>query len=151
MDAEQKERLIKHLDFLKDELSDFEKFRKVTWKVYSDDRDLRRNLERWIENLVNCSIDIGKIVLAFQKRPIPDTYREVLFYLGHLPLFSESFADLLSRWSKLRNILAHEYLDMRWNNIKAFIEEAEPVFKELVRGVEEMLEGDQESKDDSRP
>jgi uncharacterized protein YutE (UPF0331/DUF86 family) len=139
MDAEQRERLIKHLDFLRDELSDFEKFRKVTWKAYAEDRDLRRNLERWIENLVNCSIDIGKIVLAFQRRPIPDTYREVLLGLQNVLLSSESFSDSLSRWARLRNILAHDYLDMRWNNIKAFIQDAEPVFKELVTGAERIL------------
>lgn len=149
MDAEQRERLIKHLDFLKDELFDFGKFRKVTWKTYSDDRDLRRNVERWIENLVNCSIDIGKIVLASQGRPIPDTYREVLLSLEHLLPLPESFADSLSRWARLRNILAHDYLDMRWNNIKVFIHEAEPVLKELATGVEGILDAGEERMNDA--
>ena len=139
MHKQDRERLLKHLDFLKEELKDFPKFRKLDRKNYIEKRDDRRNVERWVENLVNCSIDIGKIVLAAKKRPIPETYREVLFNLGSLPDFPESLGEELSRWTKLRNILAHDYLDIRWNNIKAFIDEAEPVFKKFVSKVETLL------------
>jgi hypothetical protein len=50
---EERERLIRYIDFLEDELSDFGKFAMVSWKKYQEDRDIRRNLERWIENIVN--------------------------------------------------------------------------------------------------
>jgi len=139
MHKQDRERLIKHLDFLREELQDFQKFRGLERKIYLDNRDARRNVERWVENLVNCSIDIGKIILATEKKAIPETYREVLFNLGSLPWFSESFGDELSHWAKLRNILAHEYLDIRWNNIKEFIDKAESTFNELVHKVEASL------------
>jgi uncharacterized protein YutE (UPF0331/DUF86 family) len=139
MHKQDRERLLKHLDFLKEELKDFPKFRKLNRKNYIEKRDDRRNIERWVENLVNCSIDIGKILLAAKKRTIPETYREVLFNLGSLADFPESLGEELSRWAKLRNILAHDYLDIRWNNIKSFIDEAEPVFKKFVSKVETLL------------
>jgi uncharacterized protein YutE (UPF0331/DUF86 family) len=88
---------------------------------------------------VNCSIDIGKIILATEKKAIPETYREVLFNLGSLSWFSESFGKELSHWAKLRNILAYEYLDIRWTNIKEFIDKAESTFNELVHKVEASL------------
>jgi uncharacterized protein YutE (UPF0331/DUF86 family) len=139
MQKHNRERLLRHLDFLKEELKDFPKFKKLNRKVYIENRDSRRNVERWVENLVNCSIDIGKIILTVRNRPIPETYREVLSNLGTLPNFTEAFGEELSRWTKLRNILAHEYLDIRWTNIKAFIDEAEPTFKELANKVEALL------------
>jgi uncharacterized protein YutE (UPF0331/DUF86 family) len=139
MQKHNRERLLRHLDFLKEELKDFPKFKKLNRKVYIENRDSRRNVERWVENLVNCSIDIGKIILTVRNRPIPETYREVLSNLGTLPNFTEAFGEELSRWTKLRNILAHEYLDIRWTNIKVFIDEAEPTFKELANKVEALL------------
>lgn len=139
MHKQDRERLLKHLDFLKEELQDFQKFKGLERKVYIENRDTRRNVERWVENLVNCSIDLGKIILAAEKKAIPETYREVLFNLGNLPRFSESFGEELSHWAKLRNILAHEDLDIRWNNIKEFIDKAESTFNELVYKVEASL------------
>ena len=139
MQKHNRERLLRHLDFLKEELKDFPKFKKLNRKVYIENRDSRRNVERWVENLLNCSIDIGKIILTVRNRPIPETYREVLSNLGTLPNFTEAFGEELSRWTKLRNILAHEYLDIRWTNIKVFIDEAEPTFEELANKVEALL------------
>jgi len=139
MHKQERERLIKHLDFLREELEDFPKFRVLDQKTYSADKDTRRNVERWVENLVSCCIDIAKIVLATQKRRIPETYREVLFDLGNLPSFSEALGEELSRWARLRNILAHEYLDVRWASIRAFIDKAEPVLQEFAGRIEALL------------
>ncbi len=60
---EDRARLIRYVDFIESELSDFSKFSKIDWKTYNEDRDIRRNLERWIENIVNCSIDIAKVII----------------------------------------------------------------------------------------
>jgi len=57
-----RDRLIRYVDFMESELSDFPRFSKIDWTTYSGDRDLRRNLERWIENLVNRSIDVVKVL-----------------------------------------------------------------------------------------
>jgi len=136
---EERERLIRYSDFLEDELADFRKFSTVTWKVYQEDRDLRRNLERWIENIVNSSVDIAKVILVIENRGIPSTYREALRELGSTPEFSEELGHNISQWVSLRNILAHDYLDVRWNSIQRFIKSAEPMYKELIDGVKIIL------------
>ncbi len=59
---------------------------------YFKERSKRRDIERWIENIINSSIDISK-------------------------------------WVRFRNIIAHEYLDIRWNSIKKFIQETEVLYK----------------------
>jgi uncharacterized protein YutE (UPF0331/DUF86 family) len=136
---EDTERLTRYVDFMESELSDFPKFSKIDWRTYNEDRDLRRNLERWIENLVNCSIDIGKVLLVAEDRRIPTTYREILTQLGAIQYFDEAFGAAISRWCSLRNILAHEYLDVRWNPIEDFVQSAEPVYRELVDKIKSML------------
>ena len=136
---EERERLIRYVDFLDDELADFQKFLTVSWKTYQENRDLRRNLERWIENIVNCSVDIAKVILVVENREIPATYREALRELGSTPYFSEEFGDRIAQWVSLRKILAHEYPDIRWNSVRRFINFAEPVFRELTEGVKSLL------------
>lgn len=129
---EDRARLIRYIDFMESELSDFPKFSKVDWRAYNEDKDLRRNLERWIENIINCSIDIAKVILASKERRIPATYKEVLKELGSIQPFDEIFGDSISQWTSLRNILAHEYLDIRWGSIKRFLNTAEAVYRQMV-------------------
>jgi hypothetical protein len=63
---ETKTRLIRHVTFLEAELGDFPGFRSLSWEDYNNHRDKRRNVERWIENMVNSSIDISKIIPTTQ-------------------------------------------------------------------------------------
>mgnify|MGYP000622107596 CR=1 FL=1 len=88
---ENRERLIRYVDFLESEIEDFSKFLKVDWKTYSVDRDIRRNLERWIENIVNCSIDIAKVLLISESKQIPGSYKGILMELGATEYFDEIF------------------------------------------------------------
>lgn len=132
---EDRDVLIRYLDFLETEIADFKKFSKMDWKKYNEDRDARRNLERWIENIVNCSIDIAKVLLLSEGRGIPTTYKEILRALGATPYFDETFGNEISRWAGLRNIITHEYLDISWSYIKKFLSSAEPTFKQLVEKV----------------
>ncbi len=136
---EDRERLIRYVDFMESELSDFPKFLKIDWKTYNNDRDTRRNLERWIENIVNCSIDIAKVILALEERGIPSSYKGMLKELGATQHFDEAFGENISQWASLRNILAHEYLDIRWTPIKQFIQTAEPIYRRLVNTIKPFL------------
>jgi uncharacterized protein YutE (UPF0331/DUF86 family) len=130
---ESRERLIKHIDFLEAELEDYPLFARMTWKEYKDIKEKRRNVERWIENIVNSSIDLAKIILSAEGISIPETYRETLLGLGGTKYFNERFGRDISRWSYLRNIVAHQYLDIRWDSIKKFIAESQPVYSKLVK------------------
>ncbi|TVM04247.1 MAG: hypothetical protein CV087_00995 [Candidatus Brocadia sp. WS118] len=63
---EDRERLIRYTDFMKSELSDFPKFSKVDWKTYMSDRDIRRNLERWIETLLIVLLILPRLLLPLK-------------------------------------------------------------------------------------
>lgn len=135
---EDKTRLLEIVDFLAGEAEDFEKFRNLSWQEYQGQRSKRREVERWIENIVNASLDIAKIILASQKMNIPTTYQEALRLLGATDMFNSTFADRFSQWARLRNVLAHRYLDLKWEQINRFIQEASKdtfYFIEKIKGV----------------
>ena len=124
--------LRRRLVFLDSELRDAGKYRNMKRAEYESDSSKRREVERWIENLMNGAIDVCKTILASEKQAMPSTYRQVLRGAGVLPDFSEELAERLAAWSELRNILAHEYLDMRWRRIEDFLGGAERYFGQLL-------------------
>lgn len=97
-------------------------------------------MERWIENIINSSIDICKVILVSENIPVPDTYKELVVCISSVPGFNKERMDALSEWVRFRNIVAHEYLDIRWASIKRFVEEAEPLYKSYLKDVKEYLE-----------
>lgn len=133
------ERLIRIADFLETEMADYPHFFTLDQRAYEDDAPMRRNIERWAENIVNSSIDIAKIILASEKKRIPQTYREILRELSLVDDFKNETAEKLARFAKLRNILAHEYLDIRFTHIKNFIQESEPAYRELLGFVKNFI------------
>lgn len=114
-------RLERILDFLDDELEDTELFAGLSSHRFHSDRSARRNVERWVENIVNATIDIAKIILASERRRLPQTYRETIEELGSVEQIDSDVTDVLSRFARLRNVLAHEYLDLRFTRIQRFL------------------------------
>jgi uncharacterized protein YutE (UPF0331/DUF86 family) len=138
LEERDKERLTRHLEFFTSELKDFQKFSEYTWNDYQFDRDKRRNIERWIENLTNSTLDIAKILLASDDFPIPQTYKEILFAFG-ARYFNEDFGKSIENWAILRNIVTHDYLDIKWNSIKAFLKESKPLLEQIHSKIKEIL------------
>lgn len=138
---EDKSMLIEHLVFLENELKDLEQFKSVSWEQFANDRHLRRNLERWVENLAMALLDIAKIILASEKRDVPQTYRETLrtFALLYMP-GGEGAAETFAGFTDLRNLIAHEYLDYRFEHIRSFISTASDLLPAFLARVKELIE-----------
>jgi uncharacterized protein YutE (UPF0331/DUF86 family) len=134
-----KVRLIKHIAFLENELQDFESFKSLSWEEYSKERATRRNVERWIENIINSSIDISKTILFSENIPLPDTYKDLVTSISLVSGFNKEDMDTLSEWVRFRNIIAHEYLDIRWASVKKFIQETEALYRNFLDQVKEYL------------
>lgn len=132
-------RLIRYVTFLETEFQDYDLFMEMTYEEYINNRSRRRDVERWIENQINATIDIAKVILSAENLPIPDTYREIVANLSTLPLFTKEFIEPLSRWIRLRNIISHEYLDVRWEAIKKFTIETPPLYKDFLRVTKDYL------------
>lgn len=94
--------------------------------------------------LVNAAIDIGKIVLSASGRPVPRTYGQILSDLESVPAFS-SLAGQLAPLAPLRNLLAHEYLDLRFGRIRRFVDEGATAVEELSALTRSWLEPDSEA------
>jgi uncharacterized protein YutE (UPF0331/DUF86 family) len=137
---ELKQRLLKHLDFLETEIRDYPKFLNLSAAEYRDDIDKKRNVERWVENIINASIDISKVILTIEGRNLPDNYKDIVLSISAVKGLDIDSSESISRWVKFRNIISHEYLDIRWASIKRFIGETEPLYKDFLDKVKSYLE-----------
>ena len=133
-------RLGRLIDFVTDQMGDFERFSKIDQKQYERDRDIKRSIERWAETMATASIDIGKILIASRKRPIPQTYKSILAELSFLDGFAEDVAQKLAGFSDMRNLLAHDYLDIRYAKLCLFIKEGEAPYTYLINYSKELIE-----------
>jgi uncharacterized protein YutE (UPF0331/DUF86 family) len=137
---ELKQRLLRLINFLEIELRDYSKFRQITQAEYREDRDKSRNVERWVENIINSSVDISKVILTYEGKSLPDNYKDIVLSLSLVKDLGIGDAEALSYWVKFRNIISHEYLDIRWASIKKFISETEPLYRDLLDKVKIYLE-----------
>lgn len=133
----QKESILRRISFALLELKDLEPLKSLGYKIYSTDRKTRRNIERLIENLANASIDIAKILLASEDIELPATYQETILKLSEVGVIEEKLAQNLSELVRARNVLAHQYLDIRWAIIDRFLKDGSNQFKEFLQIVEE--------------
>lgn len=134
---EERARVLEYLRFLENEFSEIEQIKEFSWQDYIQDSFKRKVMERWVENLVMSALDIAKIILASEKREIPQTYKDTLKIFGALYV-DPSFGEKFSEFSSLRNILVHEYLDIKWRKIKNFIDQAERLYPVFIQKIKEI-------------
>ncbi|MBM4306849.1 MAG: DUF86 domain-containing protein [Deltaproteobacteria bacterium] len=135
---EERARVLEYLRFLENEFSEMDKIKEFSWQDYIQDSFKRKIIERWVENLVMSALDIVKIVLASEKREIPQTYKDTLKIFG--TLYGDSiFAEKFSEFASLRNILAHDYFDIKWRRIRNFINQAEKLYPVFIKKIKEMV------------
>jgi uncharacterized protein YutE (UPF0331/DUF86 family) len=128
---EEKNRILERLQFLDTELKEIESFKRLTFEEYKNDKIKRRNIERWAENIINATIDIAKIILASEKKEMPKNYKETLFDFALSVGLDAKESEKFSKLADLRNILAHEYLDILYGKIQNFINEFPKFYKEI--------------------
>ena len=119
-----RQKLLRHLRSFESKLRDTDRFVLMTKADYLSDNDRRRSVERWAENVINSIIDVAKIVLTIERIPLGDSYREIVESVGFVKKFSGLDGKQIASWTRLQNVLAHEYLDVRWRSLEKFILDA---------------------------
>lgn len=128
--------VIKRIEFIQIELEDLKEHKELSFQEYNANRIVRRNVERMIENIANALIDISKILIANENVEIPDSYREIILKLGEIKVIDIELAKSIVEIARLRNVLAHQYLDIKWNYIRNFLTKKIDDVYEFLRAIE---------------
>lgn len=140
LSPEDKTRLLERLDFLQSEMLELPEMKKITAPEYETNKSKRRNVERWAENILNAMIDIAKIILASQKKEMPKTYEAALSAFGTFAGLSKEDNEKLASLARLRNLLAHEYLDILFGKIQEFIRDFPKIYAKIGKPIEKYIQ-----------
>ncbi|MGI9953378.1 DUF86 domain-containing protein [Moorellaceae bacterium AZ2] len=139
LSKEQQVSIIRRLSFMDTELADIKAYKQLDYDQYQQDRKSRRDVERMIENLINACLDIAKILLSGEDREVPATYRQVFIQLGEAGILDKDLALALAEIVRTRNVLAHQYLDIKWELVKDFLTTGVSAIEQFRSQVERQL------------
>lgn len=115
---------------------------------YFADRDRRNILDKSINDIILCLVDIAEECLKKHNRTIPDTYRDTILacheFLGDVVL---KIAPLV----KHRNEMIHQYLKVNWQNIVVVKDKMEDIRKFAVAVHNKLLELEKAAPEESNP
>lgn len=131
--------IIKRIDFIQIEIRDLSEFDKINFNQYSMNRKTQRNIERIAENVANAIIDISKIIVSSNNEAIPDSYRESVLKLGELNIVDLKIAENMAEIARLRNILAHYYLDIKWDYLQKFLTKNVTFIQEFLESIKSYI------------
>ncbi|MDF2953954.1 MAG: putative HEPN domain protein YutE [Thermodesulfobacterium sp.] len=109
-------KLKKLIEYLSETIEYFlQKIQNVDKDLYFANRDVRYILDKSINDIILCIVDICEEILKINKRSIPDTYKDTILacyeFIGDLAL-------KLAPLAKCRNEIVHQYLKVNWQNIQ---------------------------------
>jgi len=104
---------------------------------YFADRDIRNILDKTINDIILCIVDLSEEILKKYRRNIPETYKDTLLacyeFVGDVAL---RVAPLV----KHRNETIHQYLKVNWQNIIT-VKEKTPDIRKFMERAREVFEG----------
>ncbi|MBI5700453.1 DUF86 domain-containing protein [Candidatus Saganbacteria bacterium] len=111
------------LHFIANEMKEYENdYGARTWEEYQKDIKLQKLVDRTVENVLTALIEVCGTLLA-EKGISAENYSEVLSKAADLFGFDLESQKNLAKLAVQRNRLAHRYLDLKWQAVKAFSEQ----------------------------
>lgn len=135
-----REDLKRTIQFIEEQLRLTDVYRQFTQKEFEGEPRKRNEMERWLENVMNAIIDISKVALGSQKTLIPSTYRDMVTRAARDFGLPQDFSGKFESWVKIRNELAHEYLDIKWRRISEFAETSGAPIAQFVEAAKKFLD-----------
>ena len=122
------------LSFLSETIDYFlRKIEGVDRDRYFADRDIRNILDKSINDIILCIVDISEEMLKGHQRNIPETYKDTILacyeFVGDIAL---KIAPLV----KHRNETIHQYLKVNWQNILT-VKDRLPEVREFIEKTKE--------------
>lgn len=129
-------RLNRLLSFLSETIDYFlRKIEGVDRDGYFADRDIRNILDKSINDIILCIVDISEEILKGNNRNIPETYKDTILvcyeFIGDIAL---KIAPLV----KHRNETIHQYLKINWQNIIT-VKDKVPDIREFIERTKNLI------------
>jgi len=84
---------------------------------------IKIRVERYLQVAIECTLDIGEMIISAEGFEKPETYREVIEILGREKVLPEDFSIQFAPAAGFRNILVHAYSEVDVRKLYEFLQE----------------------------
>ena len=113
-----KNRVLLRVNFIIQQLSYLKEYEFISFENYQNNFEKKATIERTLELMIQAAIDINRHLITKKLRlPFPETAKQSFLQLQQENILTEALAKQLAKSAGLRNILAHEYLELDDTNI----------------------------------
>ncbi len=118
-------RILLRINYIVEQLKRLKVYEDISFEEYLNDFEKRLTIERLLELIIQAAIDINKhIVRQGLGLKFPQESKESFTILGQNNILTEELAIQLVKSAGLRNILAHEYLEIDNSTVYQSISQA---------------------------
>ncbi len=91
------------------DLDALRRYEKMSWEEFTGNAERRKAVERYLHQVLERCLDLGRMLIAEQGWPDPDTNRGVMELMVEKGVLPPERLPLLKEMAGMRNILVHEY------------------------------------------
>ena len=102
---------------------------------------LRGAIERYLQVALECTFDVGEMIVSLRGFRKPRTYREVIEILGEKGVLSAKFVKRFAPAAGFRNILVHMYAEVSVEKVHKFLQENLEDFNDFAKQIAKYLAG----------
>jgi uncharacterized protein YutE (UPF0331/DUF86 family) len=134
-----KDEILAKLEMLKGYVEILRGYRGHTLEEVKTNPTLRGAIERYLQVALECTFDVGEMIISLGGFRKPGTYKEVIEVLGEKGVLSEEFVKRFAPAAGFRNILVHMYAEVNVEKVHKFLQENLEDFNDFVKQIAKYL------------
>lgn len=117
---------------------DLENLNLKSKKLFLENREKKLASSMALFNILNASIEIGEIIISEKNLEIPLKYKEIFSILKNNKIISIKVSKILSNYVYHRNMLAHNYGKIKFEQLYDLIENKD-IFIEYINEIKSYI------------
>jgi len=134
-----KDEILAKLEMLKGYAEILRGYRSHTLEEVKANSTLRGAIERYLQVALECTFDVGEMIISLEGFRKPGTYKEVIEVLGEKGVLSREFVERFAPAAGFRNILVHMYAEINVEKVHRFLQENLEDFDDFAKQIARYL------------
>ncbi len=101
--------LTRLLKLLEEYLHDLRDAQQTTWDEFTDNKVIRRYIERTLQLAIESCLDIGSHIISDERFREPEDNEDIFAVLAENKVISKSQLSQLMKMAQFRNLIVHNY------------------------------------------